>query len=250
MSSEQVEPQPWRFEAGLRRDRLILCDHASNRVPAELDGLGLSADELARHIAWDPGAEGIARSLARRLQCPAYFGVWSRLLVDLNRAEDAADLIVVESDGVRVPANAGLTANERQARINRYHRPYHAAIASYVQETEQAGIKLRLIAVHTFTPVLKTDVRPWHAGVVWKRRQPWHAKLLSRLAETGVPIGDNLPYDGLTAMGYTLEHLGITAERQHVMFEVRQDVVADPSQQEAWADQLLDGLMHSGFLTA
>jgi len=65
-----------------------------------------------------------------------------------------------------------------------------------------------------------------------------------------VPIGDNLPYDGLTAMGYTLEHLGITAERQHVMFEVRQDVVADPSQQEAWADQLLDGLMHSGFLTA
>ena len=239
---------PWRLETGARRDLLVVCDHASNRVPAELGSLGLGPDELARHIAWDPGAEGIAQALAKHLQCPAFYGVWSRLLIDLNRAEDADDLIVAESDGVRVPANAHLSASERRARIERYHRPYHAAIADYVRQTEQAGSEVRLIAVHTFTPMLKAEVRPWHAGVVWKRRHPWHPTLLSKLAESGLPIGDNLPYDGLTAMGYTLEHLGISAERRHVMFEVRQDLVAEPAQQQAWADRLFEGLIHSGFL--
>lgn len=248
MSIEQAESLAWRFEAGSHRELLIVCDHASNRVPAEFNGLGLSASELARHVAWDPGAEGISRALAKRLRCPAFYGVWSRLLVDLNRAEDAADLIVAENDGVRVPANVDLTTKQRQERIERYHRPYHAALADYLGQSEQAGFEVHVIAVHTFTPVLNTEVRPWHAGVVWKRRQPWHAKLLSCLAETGVPIGDNLPYDGLTAMGYTLEHLGIAAGRRHVMFEVRQDQVVDAAQQEAWADRLFDGLTRSGFL--
>ncbi|MGQ0801098.1 MAG: N-formylglutamate amidohydrolase [Pseudomarimonas sp.] len=248
MSKVPTDGLPWRFETGTSTDLLVVCDHASNRIPAELNGLGLGPDELARHIAWDPGAQGIAQALANRLQCPAFYGVWSRLLVDLNRAEDAADVIVAQSDGIRVPANADLTADERKLRIERYHRPYHAAIAEHVRQTEQAGIRVSLIAVHTFTPVLNHHVRPWHAGVVWKRRQPWHTKLLSRLAAMGEPIGDNLPYDGLTAMGYTLEHLGIAAERQHVMFEVRQDLVSSSAQQSAWAERLFDGLTDCGFL--
>jgi len=248
VSNPHADGLPWRFETGTRHDLLVVCDHASNRIPTELNGLGLGPDELARHIAWDPGAEGIAQALAHRLQCPAFYGVWSRLLVDLNRSEDAVDLIVAESDGVRVPANTDLSASERTARIERYHRPYHAAIAEHVRQTEQAGTRVSLIAVHTFTPVLNNHVRPWHAGVVWKRRQPWHATLLSRLAESGESIGDNLPYDGLTAMGYTLEHLGIAAGRKHVMFEVRQDLVSAAAQQSAWADRLFDGLTHSGFL--
>jgi predicted N-formylglutamate amidohydrolase len=39
---------------------VILCDHASNRIPAELGGLGLGPSDLARHIAWDIGAAGVA----------------------------------------------------------------------------------------------------------------------------------------------------------------------------------------------
>ena len=35
---------------------LLVCDHASNRCPARYGSLGLTADDLLKHFAWDPGA--------------------------------------------------------------------------------------------------------------------------------------------------------------------------------------------------
>ena len=43
--------------AGRGHGRLILlCDHASNRIPEEYVGLGLEAAQFERHIAYDIGA--------------------------------------------------------------------------------------------------------------------------------------------------------------------------------------------------
>ena len=44
---------------------LVTCDHATNRVPDWVNGgdLGLPAGDMARHIAFDPGAAGLARAL-------------------------------------------------------------------------------------------------------------------------------------------------------------------------------------------
>ena len=50
---------------------LVLCDHASNFVPPELDNLGLPAKHLTSHIAYDPGAVDVARFYCRRLKLPA-----------------------------------------------------------------------------------------------------------------------------------------------------------------------------------
>ena len=41
---------------------LILCDHASNAVPADLGDLGLPAAEFQRHIAYDIGAAAVTRA--------------------------------------------------------------------------------------------------------------------------------------------------------------------------------------------
>ena len=35
---------------------VIVCDHASNRIPAKYGDLGLTPTERLSHIAWDPGA--------------------------------------------------------------------------------------------------------------------------------------------------------------------------------------------------
>ena len=43
---------------------LFVCDHASNAMPAIHGNLGLSADQRADHIAWDPGAAGLTRGLS------------------------------------------------------------------------------------------------------------------------------------------------------------------------------------------
>ena len=45
---------------------VLLCDHASNRVPERLGNLGLDAVQLADHIGWDPGAADVARRLSAR----------------------------------------------------------------------------------------------------------------------------------------------------------------------------------------
>lgn len=237
----------WHFHDGQRRDVLLICDHASNRIPAELGNLGLDEAQRKRHIAWDPGAAGITLALAQRMRWPAFLGAWSRLVIDLNRAPEAPDLIVSEGDGDPVPGNVGVDERERRRRIQRYHQPYHAAIADYLQRCERDGIRPALIAIHTFTPVLGDQPRPWHAGVVWKRRHAWLAALLEALAAPDLEIGDNRPYDGATAMGYTLDHLGIVNDREHVMFEVRQDLVAQTPSQEEWAGRLLSALQCSGF---
>lgn len=46
-----------------RRSRplLLACDHASNRVPAALQDLGLPESSLQRHIAIDIGAANVTR---------------------------------------------------------------------------------------------------------------------------------------------------------------------------------------------
>jgi predicted N-formylglutamate amidohydrolase len=50
---------------------LVVCDHASNALPAEFGTLGLPPSEFARHIAWDPGAAALVEALAARLAAPA-----------------------------------------------------------------------------------------------------------------------------------------------------------------------------------
>ena len=44
---------------------LVTCDHASNRVPEDVCGgdLGVSAQDMTRHIAWDVGARGLAEAV-------------------------------------------------------------------------------------------------------------------------------------------------------------------------------------------
>jgi len=70
------------------RPLVLVCDHASNRIPGALANLGLPATHLERHIAWDIGAGAVTRILSERLRANAVLGGYSRLVVDLNR--DAA----------------------------------------------------------------------------------------------------------------------------------------------------------------
>ena len=54
---------------GARSRLLLICDHATNIVPAEVAGgdLGLPEAEMGRHIAYDIGARGVTLELARLL---------------------------------------------------------------------------------------------------------------------------------------------------------------------------------------
>jgi predicted N-formylglutamate amidohydrolase len=248
MTADQHTLPPYALVPGRRRDLLLLCDHASNAIPPELGTLGLDVEALGQHVAIDIGAAGITQALARALDCPAIFGNWSRLVVDLNRAPDGHDLIVADNDGIAVPGNRLLDPDERARRIERYHRPYHEAIARHLLDLDAQDATPALLAVHSFTPVFRGVARPWDVGVVWQVQAPWLQPLIAALRAQGLNVGDNEPYDGHFAMGHTLQRHGVDAGRRHAMIEIRQDLAASPGQQQVWADRLLQALLASGFL--
>ena len=111
---------------------LVTCDHAANAVPQDVGGgsLGICAADMARHIAYDVGAAGVTRALARRLDAPAILSTFSRLVIDPNRGEDDPTLLMKLYDGTIIPANRSAGAQELERRLDAFYRPYHAAYAA------------------------------------------------------------------------------------------------------------------------
>ncbi|MGZ9035329.1 MAG: N-formylglutamate amidohydrolase, partial [Rhodospirillales bacterium] len=143
---------------------VVVCDHASNKIPRRLGSLGLGDDDLATHIAWDPGAAEVARRLAEHLDAPLVLSGYSRLVVDCNRPLESPESIAVKSDGIPVPGNRDLNAASRAARVEGLFHPYHRAISEILDRRSAAGRPSLLLSVHSFTPVLNDSWRPWHVA--------------------------------------------------------------------------------------
>lgn len=230
---------PFRLIAGdPASGLLILCDHAENRLPPEYGDLGLPAAEFRRHIAYDPGAAAVSLSLARRLGAPAVLSTFSRLLIDANRGEDDPTLIMRLSDGALVPGNATVDAAERARRIARFHAPYHVAITAAVEQGMATGHPPAILSMHSFTPVWRGKLRPWHAGILWDADPRFAVPLIEALrADSALVVGDNEPYSGALANDTMYRH----ATRRglaHALVEIRQDLIGEAAGAEAWAERL------------
>lgn len=242
------EPAPFELIEGRADAGLILvCDHASNRLPAALDRLGLADACLDDHIAWDIGAAEVARRLRARFDGDAVFGAYSRLVVDLNRRVDDASFIPSISDGVLIPGNLGLSQAERDRRRRAFHAPYHEAIEALVERRSANGRVPIFIGIHSFTPRFHGTRRPWHAGVLWDRDPRLALPLLAALrAHEGLTIGDNEPYSGRHTADYSIDRHAEGRGIAHAGIEIRQDLIADRQGQARWAGllgQALEAIM-------
>jgi predicted N-formylglutamate amidohydrolase len=212
---------------------LFLCDHAGNRLPPGYGALGLAPALFETHIAYDIGAAHVTRALAADFGAPAILGVFSRLLIDLNRGPDDPTLVMQLSDGSIIPGNRGIAAQELSRRIADFHAPYHHAIAAEIAALDNPV----LISLHSFTPVWKTAKRKWEIGILWDRDGRLAQPLMARLAEAGFTVGDNEPYSGALE-GDTLNLHGTRAGLPHVLIEMRQDLVDNPDSACALAARL------------
>ncbi len=216
---------------------LVTCDHASNRVPAEVGGgsLGLAPEDMARHIAWDPGAAGVSLALAEALGAPAILGNFSRLVIDPNRGEDDPTLIMQLYDGTIVPANRHLDAAERERRLEAYYRPYHRAVERLAARRDDTVF----VAIHSYTRQLRgRDPRPWHVGVLYGKDARFALPLLERLrAEPDLCVGENEPYGGHLD-GDSVDRHAIGPGRLNVLIEIRNDLIVTEDQQRAWGARL------------
>ncbi|MCX7889421.1 MAG: N-formylglutamate amidohydrolase [Rhodobacteraceae bacterium] len=231
--------EAWEVEGHDRPGRwLVTCDHASNAVPDWIGGgsLGVAPADMARHIAWDVGAAGLARALSARLDAPVVLARFSRLVIDANRGEDDPTLVMKLYDGTVVPGNRAVGPAETAERLERLHRPYHAAIARLAARRPDTVI----CAVHSYTPQLNgRPPRPWHVGILHSHRDPRLAlALIARLRRDGdLIVGDNEPYGGHLE-GDSIDRHALQPGRPNVLIELRNDLIADAAAQEAWAARL------------
>lgn len=217
---------------------LIACDHATNRVPPCVGGgtLGLSDEEMSRHIAWDVGAAGVTRGLIGHLDCTGILSRFSRLVIDPNRGEDDPTLIMRVYDRTIVPGNRHLDAAERTRRLNTFYRPYHAAYAELAARRRDTIV----VAIHSFTPQLQgRQMRPWHVGVLFDPRDERLSRpLIDRLyAEGDLVVGENEPYAGHLP-GDAIDRHGLIPGRPNALIELRHDLIDTEAKQAHWASRL------------
>ena len=221
---------------------LFTCDHASNFLPAEFGTLGLPAEDLSRHIAWDPGALPVASGLAEALDATLIETCVSRLVIDCNRPLDAPDLVPPVSETTAIPGNAGLSDKERAARIDLAWRPFHEAISDVIDARLARGQETRLVSVHSFTPVYKGKSRPWHIGIIHDDDRRLAAPLISALQHLArVVVGVNEPYSPADRVYFTLERHARSRGLACAMIEIRNDEISGKTGQRKWAD-LLTGI--------
>ncbi len=217
---------------------LVTCDHASNRVPADVCGgdLGIAALDMQRHIAWDVGARGVAEALGDALDSPVICSDFSRLVIDANRSEEDPTLVMRLCDGTIIPGNAHVTPAEIERRLATLHRPYHAALARLSARRSDTVI----LAIHSFTPGLRGRApRPWQVGVLYSHLDDrLSVPLIARLSlEPDLCVGDNEPYAGHLA-GDAIDLHALQKGRQNTLIEVRNDLIFDTAGQKAWALRL------------
>ena len=220
---------------------VLTCDHASNRVPPSVAGgdLGLPRADMARHIAYDVGAAGVAARLAERLEGAFVRSDFSRLVIDPNRGEDDPTLLMRLYDGTIIPANRHADAAERERRLDAFHRPYHRALAGVLAARRDPVV----CSVHSFTRRLKgRPPRPWQVGVLFASDRRLADPLIARLrAQPGLAVGVNEPYGG-DLPGDAMDRHALRCGRLHVLIELRNDLISTPDDQRAWADRLAPAL--------
>ncbi|MDT1060599.1 N-formylglutamate amidohydrolase [Paracoccus sp. CPCC 101403] len=223
------------------RDRksrwLVTCDHASNRVPDWINGgdLGIAAEDMARHIAFDVGAAGLARHLADRLDAPGILSNFSRLVIDPNRGEDDPTLLMRIYDGTVIPANRVMDTAERERRLDRLYRPYHDAYARLADTHPRRAI----CAIHSFTRQLRgRPRRPWAVGILYSHRDDRLGPALVReCRDKGWITGENEPYSGHLD-GDSIDKHALAHGRPNVLIEICNDLIEDEAGQIIWANRL------------
>jgi len=234
------EPPAFSVECADGRSAfLIVCDHAGRRIPRSLGTLGLDDAELSRHIAWDIGARGVGVHLAHLLDAPLIAQTYSRLVIDCNRPLTSPTSITLLSERTEIPGNEHLTGPDRAARANEIFAPYHARIAAEIDAREARAQPTILVSMHSFTPVFKDFVRPWHVGMLYNRDPRLaHAMLDLIRADGRFVAGDNEPYAVSDGTDYSVPVHGERRGLAHIEIEVRQDLIESDAGQREWAAHL------------
>lgn len=225
---------------GNGRGRVVLvCEHASNRIPTALGTLGLTQEDLTRHIAWDIGAEAVARRLSALLDAPLVLQRYSRLVYDCNRPPESPGAMPEVSETTVIPGNRDLSPEARAERTAALYTPFHAAVGALLDARIAADAAPIFVTIHSFTPVFKGVARAVQLGILHDADSRAADALLSRMkAEPTIDTRRNEPYGPADGVTHTLNINAGVRGLQNVMIEIRNDLISNEAGQTAWASRL------------
>jgi len=228
---------------GGRSSLFLVCEHAGRRIPRSLASLGLPPQELERHIAYDIGAEQVARGLSKRLDAPLVLQRYSRLVYDCNRPPDATSAIPELSELTEIPGNRQLSPSHKRQRVEEIYVPFHAEVGKLIEARLNAGKPVIFVTIHSFTRVFKGLARSLDVGLLFDRDRRFTDRIAPLLrAGGGFDVRYNEPYGPADGVCHTLNvHAGVRG-LPYSMIEVRNDLIANESGQVEWADRLADVL--------
>jgi len=234
-----ADPPPCEIVNPNGQGRVVLiCEHGGRLLPRSLGDLGLPAQAFDRHIAWDIGAAGVARAMSDMLDAPLLVQRYSRLVIDCNRSLHAPDLIPEVADGTPVPGNSALSAGQRRARHDAILVPYHDAVAR-VLDTRPDPQNTIILMIHSFTPRLQSrgEARQMHLGFLFNR-DPRLGRAMADAARAdnpGLIVAENAPYQCSDLTDYAVPVHAEPRGLLHTLVEIRNDQIATPDAQMAWA---------------
>ncbi len=217
---------------------VLVCEHASKRIPEGLGNMGLSADALESHIAWDPGALAVAKLMANQMAAPLVYGGVSRLVYDCNRPPEAAGAMPAKSEDCEIPANANLSSNERQSRVQGIYEPFTQALSDQIDQ-HRNSLEL-MVTVHSFTPVYLGKQRSVELGLLHGRDDRFAMAMMAEPPQD-LPFTTRLnePYSAADGVAHTLDAQAFPKGLLNVMIEIRNDLIRTPEQQSIMAECLV-----------
>jgi len=226
---------------GGRSPVLLVCEHAGTEVPAALNKLGLAPEIFSRHIALDIGAAGVARVMAEAMDASLVLQPYSRLVVDCNRHFQAVDCFPEVSDTVLIPGNMNLTDRQKCDRYEEIHVPFHRKVEGLL-DRPNAEREAVVVSIHSFTPSLKATgiARPWEIGFLFNRddRLARRLKPIVERMRRSVVAAFNEPYQGSDTTDYTIPVHGERRGIEHVLIEIRNNLIGTPAGQAEWGTLL------------
>ncbi|WP_085707704.1 N-formylglutamate amidohydrolase [Pseudomonas sp. B35(2017)] len=217
---------------------ILVCEHASRYIPEALNDLGLDEAAACEHIAWDIGALALAERLSEQLGATLLSANYSRLLIDLNRPRHAPDSIPAQSEIYQVPGNRDLDETTREYRRQTLFKPFHSRLQQLIDTRLAAGRPVRVVGIHSFTPVYYGQPRELEAGVLFGHAKAYAHRLLDGLGQHPLKVAGNQPYRVDPLGDMTVPVHGDARGLESVLIEVRNDLLRSPDAVARWAGYL------------
>ena len=223
---------------------ILVCEHASNFIPAALNNLGLEDEQLSSHVVWDPGALNVAKSMSKLLDARLVASRVSRLVYDCNRPPHSASATPGMSETTLVPGNLDLDDNEVSSRVDEVYAPFRRLLTETVNRAmadarQKVSPPPVIVTVHSFTPVYFGKTRTAEVGLLSdtdKRLAKSMLSLAPRYCRHRVE--PDVPYSASDGMTHTLKQHAVPNKLLNVMIEIRNDLIANSQDAAAMAANL------------